>query len=93
MVSTSYPPVTQWICKIPWLLSMGAMGSGQQNALANLFFKRAAGLKRMVVTLVQKTLLSEGKFEMQNRKSGERKAKGPEIRVLGRWERSGWTSS
>lgn len=93
MVSTIYPPLTQWICKVPWLLSVGAMGSGQQNVLANLFFKRVAGLKTMVITLVQKMLLPEGKFKMQNTKQGERKAKGPEIKVLGRSERSGWTSS
>lgn len=68
MVSTVYPPVTQWICKIPWLLSMGAVGSGQQNALANLFFKRDAGLKRRLITLVQKMLLPEREFKMQNTK-------------------------
>lgn len=67
-ISTVYPPVTQWICKISRLLSVGAMGSGQQNALANLFFKRVPGLKRRVITLVQKTLLPEGKLKMQKTK-------------------------
>lgn len=64
VVSTVYPPVTQWICKVPWLLSMGAVGSGQQNALTILFFKRVAGLKRRVIALVQKMLLPEEKFKM-----------------------------